>query len=116
MSVTCLQNVCDICLRHLSATSAIFVCDISAIFVCNICFLYYFQQVLSFNIGDTELDLGHSFDSISLKLDRTAVSMENWSRIVFGPIRPNEGEGLGVMQSREFLEKENLTTNLAEIQ
>ena len=33
--------------------------------------LQHFQQVLSLNIGDTKLDLGRSFDSISLKLART---------------------------------------------
>ena len=53
--------------------------------------LQHFQQVLSLNIGDTELDLGRSFDSISLKLGRTVVSVENWSDIIFGTIRPNEG-------------------------
>ena len=54
-------------------------------------FLQHFQQVLSLNIGDTELDLGRSFDSISLKLDRMVVSIESWSFTVFGPIWPNEG-------------------------
>ena len=39
--------------------------------------LKHFQHVLSLNIGDTELDLGRSFDSISLKLGRTVVSVEN---------------------------------------
>ena len=39
--------------------------------------LQHFQQVLSLNIGDTELDLGRSFDSISLKLGSTVVSIEN---------------------------------------
>ena len=39
--------------------------------------ILHFQQVLSLNIGDTELDLGRSFDSISLKLGRTVVSVEN---------------------------------------
>ena len=34
--------------------------------------LQHFQQVLSLNIGDTELDLERSFDSISLKLGRTS--------------------------------------------
>jgi len=43
--------------------------------------LQHFQQVLSLNIGDTELDLGRSFDSISLKLGRTVVSIENRSCI-----------------------------------
>ena len=38
---------------------------------------------------DTELDLGRSFDSISLKLGRTVVSIEDWSCIVLGLIRPN---------------------------
>ena len=55
--------------------------------------LQHFQQVLSLNIGDTELDLGRSFDSISLKLGRTVVSVENRSCIIFGSIRPNEGGG-----------------------
>ena len=54
--------------------------------------LQHFQQVL-LNISDTELDLGRSFDSISLKLARTVVSVEDWSCIIFGAIRPNEGEG-----------------------
>jgi len=36
-------------------------------------------------------DSGRSFDSISLKLGRTVVSIENWSCIVFGSLRPNEG-------------------------
>ena len=60
----------------------------------------HFQRVLSLNISDTELDLGRSFDSISLKLARTVASVEG-SCIVFGPIWPNEGE-LGVIQIREF--------------
>ena len=68
------------------------------------------------NIGDTELDLGRSFDSISLKLGRAVVSVENWSCIVFGSIRPNEGGGLGVPQIRKFLENEYLTTDFSEIQ
>ena len=53
--------------------------------------LQQFQQVLSLNIGDTEIDLGRSLDSISLKLGRTVVSVENWSCIIFGSVRPNEG-------------------------
>jgi len=50
-----------------------------------------------------------------LKLGRTIVSIENWSSIVFGTIRPYAGE-LGVTQIREFLENENLTTDVSEIQ
>ena len=63
----------------------------------------------------TELDLGRRFDSISLKLDRTVVYIEDWSVIAFGPIWPNEGE-LGVPQIRESLENENLITDFSEIQ
>ena len=77
--------------------------------------LRHFQQVLSLNIGDTELDLGRSFDSISLKHDRTIVSIEGWSFIVFGPFGPMRGE-LGVIQIREFWENEDLTTHFSEIQ
>ena len=62
----------------------------------------HFQPALSLNIGDTELDLGISFDSISLKLSRTVVSVENWSCIIFGPIRPNEGEARGSANSKMF--------------
>ena len=53
-------------------------------------------------IGDTELDLGCSFDSISLKLGRTVVSVENWSCIIFGSIRLNEGGATGSTNSRIF--------------
>ena len=53
--------------------------------------LQHFQQILLLNNGDTELDLGRSFDSISLKLGRTVVSVENWNCIIFGSIRPDEG-------------------------
>ena len=60
-------------------------------------------------------DTGRSFDCISLKLDRVVVCIEYWCCIVFGSIRPNEGE-LGVTQIREFLENENLTTDFFEIQ
>ena len=52
-----------------------------------------FQQVLSLNIDGTQLDLGRSFDSISSKLGRVVVPIENWNCIVFGPNRPNEGGG-----------------------
>jgi len=54
--------------------------------------LQHSQQVLSLNIGDTELDLERSFESISISLefDRTVVPIEDWSCIVFGPIRPTE--------------------------
>jgi len=41
-------------------------------------------------------------DSISLKLGRTVVSIENWSCIVFGSIRPNEGGAGGYANSRIF--------------
>ena len=41
--------------------------------------LQHFQQVLSLNIDDTELDLGCTFVSISLKLSRTVVSIEDQS-------------------------------------
>ena len=37
--------------------------------------LQHFQQVLSLNIGHTELDLGRSFDLISLEPGRTVVSV-----------------------------------------
>ena len=39
--------------------------------------LQHLQQILSLNIGDIELDLECSFDSISLKLGRTVVSIED---------------------------------------
>ena len=58
-------------------------------------------------------DTGRSFDSIFVKLGRTVVSVENWSCIVFEPIRPNE-EGLRKFEN--FLENENLTTDFSEIQ
>ena len=44
------------------------------------------------------LDLGRSFYSIFLKLDRIVDIMENYSFIVFGPNRLNEGE----LRSRKF--------------
>ena len=50
----------------------------------------------------TEFDLGRSFDSISLKLDRTVVSIEGWSFIVFGPIWLNEGGAGSNTNSRIF--------------
>ena len=53
--------------------------------------LQHFQQVITSNIGNTELDLGRSFDLISLKRGTTVISIEDWGCIVFGPIRPNEG-------------------------
>ena len=72
------------------------------------------------NIGDTELDLGRSFDSISLKPGRTVISIVDWNCMVFGTIRPNEGGAgscargeLGIAQIREFVE---LTTDFSEIQ
>ena len=78
--------------------------------------LQHFQQVLSLNIGDTELDLGRSFGAISVKLGRTVVPVEDYSCIVFGPqFGPMRGE-LGVTQIREFLENETLTTNFFEIE
>jgi len=61
-----------------------------------------YHQVLSLKIGDTELDLGCSFDSISLKVGRTVVSVENWSCIIFGSIRPNEGGANGSANMRIF--------------
>ena len=64
--------------------------------------LQHFQQVLSLNIGESELDLGRSFDSISLKLGSMVVSVENWSCIIFGSIRPNEGGARGSANSRIF--------------
>ena len=60
------------------------------------------QEVLSLNIGDTELDLERSFDSISLKLGRMVVSVENWSCIIFGSIQPDEGGARGSANSRIF--------------
>ena len=54
------------------------------------------------NIDDTELDLGHSFDSISLKLGRPVVSVENWSCIIFESVGPNEGGARGSANSRIF--------------
>ena len=66
--------------------------------------LQHFQEVLSLNITvPTEFDLGRTFDSISLKLDRTVVSIEDWSFIVFGPIWPNEG-ALEVTLIQEFFD------------
>jgi len=47
-------------------------------------------------------NLGRSFDSISLKLGRTVVSMENWSCIVFGSIRSDEEGARGYAISRIF--------------
>jgi len=47
-------------------------------------------------------DLGRSFDSISLKLGRTVVSVEDWGCIVFGSIRPNEGGAEGYANLRIF--------------
>ena len=69
-----------------------------------------YESMISF-----AFDLGRSFYSISLKLGKTVVSIENWCCIVFGSIRPSEGRA-GVTQIREFLEKENLTTDFSEIQ
>ena len=63
--------------------------------------LQHFQQVLSLNIGDTELHLGCSFNSISLKLGST-VSTENWSCIIFGSIWHNAGGASGSVNSRIF--------------
>jgi len=40
------------------------------------------------------LNLGRSFDSISLKFDRLVGSMKNWSCIVFEPNRSKKGEGV----------------------
>ena len=76
--------------------------------------LQNFQKVLSLNIDDTELDLGCTFVSISRKLGRTVVSIENRSCIVFGSIRPKE-RGVGRYTNSINLENENLTTNFAEI-
>jgi len=45
--------------------------------------LPHFQEVLSLNIGDPDLNLGRSSDSISLKVGRAAVPLKNWSCIVF---------------------------------
>jgi len=45
---------------------------------------------------------GRCFDLISLKLDRTAVPIENWSCVVFGPNQPNEGSPGGYANSRIF--------------
>ena len=55
-------------------------------------------------------DLGRSFDSISLTLGRTAISVENCSCIGFESIRPmGRGEGeLGVVQIREFLDSSEI--------
>jgi len=39
--------------------------------------LQHFQQVFSLNIGDTELNLGRSFDSISSEPGRTVVPIED---------------------------------------
>ena len=72
-------------------------------------FYSIFKKFFHSILVPTEFDLGRSFDSISLKLGRTVVSIEDRSCIVFGPIRPNEGRAW-VMQIREFLENENLTT------
>ena len=55
-------------------------------------------------------DLERSFGSIFLKIDRTVVTMKNWSYVVLVSIRPNEGE-LEITKIREFLENENLTTD-----
>ena len=41
-------------------------------------------------------DSGRCFDSISLKLGKMVVSIENWCCIVFGSIRPNEGGHLNL--------------------
>ena len=47
-------------------------------------------------------DLRRSFDSISLKLGGTVVSIENWSCIVFGSIPPNEEEAGSYANLRIF--------------
>jgi len=61
--------------------------------------LQHLQRVLSLNIDDTELNVGRSFDSIYLELGRTVVPIEDWSCIVFGPIRSHEG---GSWELRKF--------------
>jgi len=47
-------------------------------------------------------DSGRSFDSISLELGKTIISIENCSCIVFGSIWPNEGGARGYANSRIF--------------
>jgi len=76
---------------------------------------WYYMHVCIWKISFA-FELAHSFVLISLKLGKTVVSIEDWSCIVFGSLRPRPYEaGAGGYANMRFLENGNLTTNFSEI-
>jgi len=74
------------------------------LYICTYLQLWVYENECNMGKISFSFDLGRSFVSISLKLNRVASSMENWRGITFGLNRLSRGGESRVIQVAEFQE------------